>query len=102
MKTRWTRPALADLEAIGDFVARDNPHAAQRLVARIVAAVETLREHPHLGRPGRIPGTRELIVAETLYVAPYRVADNEVQILAVFHGARQWPDERGYGFTPPR
>ncbi len=93
MRTRWTRPALFDLEAIGDFVARDNPRAAQRLVARIVAAVATLRDHPHLGRPGRIAGTRELVVAETPYVVPYRVAEAEVQILAVFHGARRWPDK---------
>ena len=93
MRTRWTRPALADLEAIGDFVARENPHAAQRLVARIVSAVETLRDHPHLGRPGRIAGTRELVVSETPFVVPYRVVDGEVQVLAVFHGARLWPDE---------
>jgi toxin ParE1/3/4 len=93
LKTRWTRPALADLEAIGDLVARDNPRAAERLVARIGAAVETLRGHPHMGRPGRIVGTRELVVAETPYVIPYRVADGEVQILAVFHGARRWPDK---------
>ena len=93
MKTRWTRPALLDLEAIGDFVAGDNPRAAERLVARIIAAVETLRDHPHLGRPGRIAGTRGLVVVETPYVVHYRVAGGEVQILAVFHGARRWPDK---------
>ncbi|MBV9287592.1 MAG: type II toxin-antitoxin system RelE/ParE family toxin [Hyphomicrobiales bacterium] len=52
-----------------------------------------LRAHPHMGRPGRIVGTRELVVAETAYVVPYRVADREVQIPAVFHGARCWPDK---------
>ena len=93
MKTRWTTSALSDLEAIGDFVARHNPAAAERLVARIAAATETLRDHPHLGGPGRIGGTRELVVAETPYVVPYRVAEGEVQILAVFHGARRWPDK---------
>jgi len=46
-----------------------------------------------MGRPGRIVGTRELVVAETAYVVPYRVADREVQIPAVFHGARCWPDK---------
>ena len=95
MKTRWTRPALADLEAIADFVGRDNPRAAQRLTARIVGAVETLSEHPHRGRTGRIVGTRELVVADTPYIVPYRVASGEVQILAVFHGARRWPDTLG-------
>jgi toxin ParE1/3/4 len=95
LRTRWTRPALADLEAIGDFVARDNPGAARRLIARIAAAVETLGEHPQLGTPGRITGTRELVVAETPYIVPYRVRGEVVEILAVFHGARRWPDAFG-------
>lgn len=95
MRTRWTRPALADLEAIADFIGRNNPRAAQRVIARIVAAAETLREHPHMGRPGRLAGTRELVIADTPYIAPYRVADGDVQILAIFHGARRWPDKLG-------
>ena len=90
MRTRWTRPALADVEAIGDFVTRDN--AADRIVTRIVEAAEKLRDHPHLGRAGRIAGTRELVIAETPYIVPYRVVDNDIQILAVIHGARRWPD----------
>ena len=94
MRPRWTRLALADLEAIGDYVARDNPGAARRLVARIAAAVEALGDHPHLGRLGRITGTRELVV-ETPYVVPYRVRGDEIEILAVFHGARRWPDAFG-------
>ena len=95
MRTRWTRPALADLEGIGDFVAHDNPNAADRIVMRIVEAVEILRDHPHLGRAGRIAGTRELVIPETPYIVPYRVVDDEVQILAVLHAARRWPDTLG-------
>jgi toxin ParE1/3/4 len=95
LRTRWTRPALVDLEVIGDFVARDNPGAAARLVAGIAAAVEALGDHPHLGRPGRLAGTRELVVAQTPYIVPYRVRREEIEILAVFHGARRWPDALG-------
>jgi toxin ParE1/3/4 len=95
LRPRWTRLALADLEAIGDYVARDNPGAARRLVARIAAAVEALGDHPHLGRLGRITGPRELVVVETPYVVPYRVRGDEIEILAVFHGARRWPDAFG-------
>jgi toxin ParE1/3/4 len=95
LRTRWTRPALADLEGIGDFVAHDNPNAADRIVMRIVEAVEILRDHPHLGRAGRIAGTRELVIPETPYIVPYRVVDDEVQILAVLHAARRWPDTLG-------
>ncbi len=95
MRIRWTRSALADLEAIGDFVARDNPTAARRLVEQIAASVGALSDHPHLGRPGRITGTRELVVRDTPYIAPYRVRGDEVEVLAVFHGARRWPDAFG-------
>lgn len=91
MRALWTKPALADLEAIGDFVARDDPRAAERLVARIISAADTLSDHPHIGRPGRIAGTRELVVTDTTYIVPYRVVDEDIHVLAVFHGARRWP-----------
>ena len=91
MRIRWTRPALADLEAIGDFIARDNPVAARRIVVSLIASVNALRDHPNLGRPGRLTGSRELVVAGTPYVVPYRVLSDDVEILAVFHGARRWP-----------
>ena len=91
MRIHWTRPALADLEAIGDFIARDNPVAAKRLVVSLVASVDALRDHPNLGRPGRLAETRELVVAGTPYIVPYRVLGDDVEILAVFHGARRWP-----------
>jgi toxin ParE1/3/4 len=51
-----------------------------------------LTKHPHIGRAGRVPETRELVVAKTPYIVPYRVRGDEVEILAVFHGARRWPD----------
>jgi toxin ParE1/3/4 len=91
LRIHWTRPALADLKAIGDFIARDNPVAAKRLVVSIVASVDALRDHPNLGRPGRLAETRELVVAGTPYIAPYRVRGDKIEVLAVFHGARRWP-----------
>jgi len=92
LRIRWARPALADLEAIGDFIARDNPVAAKRLVVSLVASVDALRDHPNLGKPGRLTGTRELVIGGTPYVVPYRVLGDDVEVLAVFHGARRWPD----------
>ena len=91
MRIRWTGSALADLEAIGDFIALDSAVAAQRMAAGLAASVDALRDHPNLGRPGRLTGTRELVVSGTPYVVPYRVLGDDVQILAVFHGARRWP-----------
>jgi toxin ParE1/3/4 len=92
MRVRWTAPALRDLEAIGDFIARDNPVAASKVVARVFHRVEMLGEHPHNRRAGRVPGTRDLVVTDTPFVVPYRVHEKDVEVLAVFHGARQWPE----------
>jgi toxin ParE1/3/4 len=88
---RWLRRALANLDAAAAFVALDNPAAAARLVDTIARTVELLARHPGLGRPGRVEGTRELVVADTPYLVPYRVRNNVVEILRVFQGARKWP-----------
>ncbi len=92
MRVRWTGPALRDLEAIGEYIGRDNSAAAARVVAAILDQTDSLAAFPHIGRPGRIAGTRELVVVDTHFVAPYRVRDKDVEILAVFHGSRRWPE----------
>jgi toxin ParE1/3/4 len=61
-------------------------------VLSLVASLDALRDHPNLGKPGRLTGTRELVVGGTPYVVPYRGLGDDVEILAVFHGARRWPD----------
>lgn len=91
MKLRWTAPALRDLEEIGDYISRDNRAAADRVVTSILDQVQSLTTHPHIGRPGRVPETRELVIPDTPYIAPYRAPGDEVQVLAVLHGARRWP-----------
>lgn len=92
MRIVWTAPAARDLEAIGDYIARDNPSAARRTVQRIQARIRSLTAHPLIGRPGRVDGTRELVIASTPFIVAYRAADERVEILAVFHSARRWPD----------
>jgi toxin ParE1/3/4 len=92
VKLRWTRPALTDLEEIGDYIARDNPRAATELTRRIHDACENLRDFPGQGRAGRVAGTRELVIGGTPYIAAYTVLDGEVMILTVIHGARRWPE----------
>ena len=71
MKIVWTEPARQDLRDIFTCIAEDNPL---------------------LGRTGRIDGTRELVLADKHYILPYRIKEQEIQILAVFHGARQWTE----------
>lgn len=93
MTIRWSDEALKDLQSLHDFVAAENPLAAQKLAMRIVTFVEThLPDHPHMGRPGRVNGTRELVIADTAYVVPYRVKLGVIQVLRVYHGARRWPE----------
>jgi addiction module RelE/StbE family toxin len=91
VRVRWLRVALANLETEADYIAEDNPAAADRLVQRIMRAVNLLSKNPAMGRPGRVSGTRELVVSDTPYVVPYRVRANAVEILRVFHAARKWP-----------
>ena len=93
MEIRWLKRALANLDAEAAFTARDEPAAAARVVDTIVQTFELLAQHPGLGRPGRVEGTRELIVADTPYLVPYRARNHVVEILRVFHGARKWPQK---------
>jgi len=91
VRVRWLRAALADLDSAATYIADDNPEAARRFVVRVLAGIDQLTKHPAMGRPGRVAGTRELILPP--YVIPYRVRDNAIEILRVFHGAQRWPDK---------
>ncbi len=91
MRVLWLGKAVADLDAIEAFIGRDNPAAARAMEQRIESAVRLLERQPHLGRPGRVDGTRELVVAGTPYLVVYSVLSGAVRILAVFHGAQQRP-----------
>jgi toxin ParE1/3/4 len=92
VRIEWSPQAVADLAAVHDFIAQDTEAAAARTVQRIVDAVERLlAPHPAIGRAGRVPGTRELAIAGTPFIVPYRVRDTVLQVLRVYHGARRWP-----------
>lgn len=90
-KIRWLRAALKSLDDIAAYVAKENRQAAHDLVKRVLDAVDVLTDHPGIGRPGRVPGTRELVVTGISYLVPYRVKGRSVEILRVFHGSRRWP-----------
>ena len=91
MPAVWLQSSIADLRAIELYIDHDNPAAARAVKRRIVAAVGHLERQPNLGRGGRIPGTRELIVPGTPYIVAYTAMSGEVVTLAVIHGARKWP-----------
>lgn len=93
MKIVWSPQSISDLTAAHAFIARDDPSTARDTIRRIVALVdERLAAFPDLGRPGRVGGTRELIVPGTPFIVPYRVKSNSIEILRVYHAARRWPD----------
>jgi toxin ParE1/3/4 len=87
----WSPRAIGHLAALRDYIARENPGAAARTATMLLAAVHRLAELPNLGRPGRVAGTRELVVPGTRYVIPYRVRGERLESIAVFHGRQRWP-----------
>lgn len=92
MRLEWALLAIEDRDAIFDYIATDNSQAAIDCDERISACVQRLLQFPESGRPGRITGTRELVITRTPYIAPYRVHGDVVRILRVLHGALLWPD----------
>lgn len=91
---RWTKPALNDILQIEAYIAQDNPKASVDLTRKIVLIIEAqVTEHPHVGRAGRVHGTRELILSGTPYIAAYRVRGQQVEILRVLHSAQGWPEQ---------
>jgi addiction module RelE/StbE family toxin len=92
MKIRWSPTAVSDLKSIRDYIARDRPAAAQRVAAAIKEGAIRLADFPFSGRAGRVPGTHELVIPGTSYIAAYRVQDDVVEIAAVLHGRQPWPE----------
>ena len=91
MQIKWLVQALKNLDQEAEYIASDNPKAARLVVQQIRDAVALLADNPSLGRPGRISGTRELVVNNTRYLVPYRVQGNNVEILRIFHTSRKLP-----------
>ncbi len=92
MKLRWLVGAMQSLRSVHRHIAIDNPEVAGRVVTRIERVVNRLAEHPNSGRPGRVAGTREVIVPGLPYLVVYRVEDRQVTILRVFHGKQEPAD----------
>lgn len=91
MRVEWRRLAYMDAMDIADYIELDNPVAALTIFDEIQKQVAMLAYHPKIGRPGRVPGTRELVINRTPYIAVYFVEGSTVNILRVLHGAQRWP-----------
>lgn len=90
MTVRWTPTALRDLDSLHAYICNENLAAADAAVGRILAGIEALSQHPEMGRIGRVAATRELVLPPM--VVAYRLRRGALEILAIIHGARRWPD----------
>jgi addiction module RelE/StbE family toxin len=93
MRLEWSPFAQADRDAIFDYIEADSPQSAVAVDERIREQVERLARFPESGRPGRIEGTRELVIDQTPLIVAYRIRGNTVRILRVLHGAQMWPEQ---------
>ena len=89
---RYTRRALARLRQIGEWIEKDNPPAAQRVIAHISDNVNLLGDQPEIGRLGRVNGTRELVLTGIPYIVAYRIKASGVEIVTVLHASQRWPE----------
>ena len=93
MQVKWLKKALLNLNDEAEFIAQDDPAAARLVVQRIRSSIDLLSDNPALGHPGRIHGTRELLVPGTRYIIPYRARPrpDRIEVLRVFHASRCLP-----------
>ena len=89
----WSPRAIEHLAHLRQYIPRDNPNAANRIASALLEAIERLAQLPNLGRPGRVAGTRELVVPRTPFIIPYRLRGDSLEIVAVFHARQKWPKE---------
>jgi toxin ParE1/3/4 len=89
----WTEQATRQLDQAHDYIALSNAEdVAARVTMQIVTAVQQLASFPMSGRAGRVPGTRELVIANTPFIVAYAIQKSRIVILAVYHGAQPWPE----------
>ncbi len=91
MQIVWLKKALLNLDEIAEYIAHDNPAMAIKVVETIESQVNLLLTQPAIGRSGRVLGTRELVITNMPYLVPYRIKNNTVEILRVFHTSRRPP-----------
>jgi toxin ParE1/3/4 len=91
MELRWTEEAASDLEDITDYLFENTPERAADLIRGLYSAPEALLTFPHLGRPGKKTGTRELVLSPLPYIVVYQLSGEAIHIVRILHGAQKWP-----------
>jgi len=89
----WTEQATQQLDQAHDYITLSNNEAiAAQITMHIATSVQQLATFPMSGRPGRVPGTRELVISNSPFIVAYCVKKERIVILALYHGAQQWPE----------
>lgn len=99
MRIRWTPAAAADLQHISDYLKDHHPKYQEPSLHRIYSSIQSLKEWPYRGRAGREEGTRELLFLPLPYIAVYRVKEQSIEVLRIYHGAQDHPTG---ALTPPQ
>jgi plasmid stabilization system protein ParE len=68
MRIRWTPPAAKDMQSISDYLKKHNPRYRQPTMRKLYERIRGLKEAPHIGRPGRVEGTREILFSPLPYM----------------------------------
>ena len=93
MQVKWTRKALLNLDAAVEYIAAGNPAVAQKVAKQIWDSSQLPAFQPGIGRPGRVAGTRELVMNGLPYILPYTEKAGTTFILRVIHTSMRWPGE---------
>lgn len=91
MKIKLTKLAQHDLQSTKEYISLDKPSAADTVVQRIMEAIENIAFFPSIGRLGRVPHTKELVVSGTPLIIVYQVRLDTLFIVRIIHAARKWP-----------
>ena len=92
MRIRWTRQALNNLDAAISYIAADSPGNAKKVAQKIWSCTQLLNTQPGMGRPGRVSGTRELVIPGLPFIVPYAEHNGEIVILRIMHTSMKWPE----------
>jgi toxin ParE1/3/4 len=91
MRIRWTQAAAADLQHISDYLKDHHPQYSEPSLRRVYSSIQSRKEWPYRRRAGREEGTREILFLPLPYVAVYRVKEQSIEILRLYHGAQDRP-----------
>jgi toxin ParE1/3/4 len=91
MRIRWTPAAAADLQGISDYLKEHHPRYRDPTMRKLYGSILALKKWPGLGRPGREEGTREILFPPSPYVAVYRVREQTIEIMRIYHAAQYRP-----------